>query len=287
MIDKSLLLHAYNRLKFGSKKLDYTDYEFRKNAQALEPTIFLSTGRCGTKWLTERLEKSGTHVPIHHPNPVMRSQAKMMYDYDFQAVDKEVLNLLTEIFLAGREELFVSAKRAGKELAITDSRGTFFAYVISAFFPKAKFVFVHRDPFEFIRSGLKRGWYVLENESELNRIIPSSSNPEYSKWETYSTTKKIAWLWRETNLWIMEFLKTLPKEQQFTIGFNNWNTEELDKMFWFMKADVPYKEISKNLNVRSNEQKKNINPQHGAFTEESKKEAIHICGDLAKSLNYI
>ncbi|MFN2430770.1 MAG: hypothetical protein ABR574_12185, partial [Cryomorphaceae bacterium] len=209
MIDKSFLLHLYNRLFFGTKKQEYTDYEFRSRSADLEPIVFLSTGRCGTKWITGRLETSKTHVPLHNPQPVMRAQARMMYNYNFSNLDKETLNLLCEIFLAGREELFVLAKRAGKELAITDSRGTFFAYVIAAIFPKAKFVFVHRNPLEFIRSGLKRGWYTLEVQSELNRISPKPNDPYHAEWEGFSSTQKIAWLWQETNSWIINFLKSI------------------------------------------------------------------------------
>ncbi|MGB6038103.1 MAG: hypothetical protein WBG42_17640, partial [Cryomorphaceae bacterium] len=226
----------------------------------MKPVIFLSTGRCGTKWLSERLEGSNVYVPIHHPVPVMRVQAKMMFDYDFASIDEHTFKLLSEIFLAGREELFVAAKRSDKELAIVDSRGTFFAYVIASLFPEAKFIFVHRNPLEVIRSGLKRGWYALENDSELNRIVPKSSDPFYDKWDEFSDVQKIAWLWQETNSWILEFLKTLPDERKHVIGFNDWNTDSLYAMFEFMQADVSKKEIERKLGVRSNAQRTNMSP---------------------------
>lgn len=286
MIDKSLLLHAYNRLVYGPKKQNYTGSDFRKGMEDLEPTVFLSTGRCGTRWITDRLEKSSSYVPIHHPHPVLRSQAKMMYYYDFNSIDEHTFLLLKEIFLAGREELFVMAKRAGKDLAITDSRGTFFAYIIAAIFPKAKFVFIHRNPLEVIRSGLKRGWYIIDNESELNRIVPESDNPAYAEWENFSPTQKIAWLWTETNKWIIQFLTTVPEDHKRTIGFNNWNVKELLEVFEFMNADVPLRDIEKNLNVRTNAQRENMNPKHSSWKEKDKTESIQICGALAEQLGY-
>jgi len=286
MIDKSLLLHAYNRLVYGTKKSNYSGSDFRKHPEDLEPTVFLSTGRCGTRWITDRLERSSSFVPIHHPHPVMRVQAKLMYNYDFNSIDQHTFLLLKEIFLAGREEIFVAAKRAGKDLAITDSRGTFFAYIIASIFPKAKFVFMHRNPIEVIRSGLKRGWYVMDNESELNRIMPKSDDRAHLNWKNYSTTQKIAWLWTETNQWIMQFLNTVPESQKRTIGFNNWNVEELSEVFQFMNAGVPTRDIEKNLDVRANVQRGIVNPQHSSWTEKDKLDSIQICGVLAKQLGY-
>jgi hypothetical protein len=287
MLDKSLILHLYNRLFYGKKKFEYSVFEFREGLHKLEPVIFLSTGRCGTKWLTERLEGSRNYVPIHNPRPLLRVQGKLMHQYDFNSIDQETFHLLSEIFLAGREEIFTLAGRAGKELAITDSRGTFFAYIIADLFPKAKFVFVHRHPFEVIRSGLKRGWYVLENESELNRILPNPDDPAYKNWELFSQTQKIAWLWAETNRWIVEFLSAIPDERKHVIGFNNWNADTLSELFNFMNAGVSDKEIIKNLNVKSNAQKANMNPAHKRWTEENESEALQICGDMAQKLNYL
>lgn len=286
MFDKSLIFYLYQRLKFGPKRLNYSDYEFRSRKEDLQPVIFLSTGRCGTKWITERLEGSSKYVPIHYPRPLMRVQGRMMYEYDFNSIDEKTFHLLCEIFLAGREEMFVRAKRADRELAITDSRGTFYAYLIASLFPKAKFIFVHRHPLQVIRSGLKRGWYTLENESELSRITPRPDDSFYSSWEQMSPTQKIAWLWRETNEWILEFLKTIPEERKHAIGFNQWQTPQLKAMFDFMNADVSSKEIAKNLKVASNAQKSNRNPQFSGWTDKNEKEALEICGDLAKRLNY-
>ena len=286
MIDKELVVHFYNRWFYGPKKADYSDFDFRKQPEELEPVVFLSTGRCGTKWLTERLEGSNKFVPIHNPRPQMRVQGRMMYQYDFKSIDENTFDLLSEIFLAGREEIFVSAKRAGKELAITDSRGTFFAYIISSLFPKAKFVFIHRNPLEVIRSGLKRGWYTLENDSELNRILPLASDPNHEKWADYSSTEKIAWLWQETNRWILEFLETIPEERKHTIRFNNWDAQKLQSLFDFMGADISSKQIEKNLKVRSNAQNSNRNPQYTGWTEENQRKALEISGDMARTLKY-
>lgn len=285
-VDKPILIHIYNRLFYGKKKLEYTEFEFRRRREQLEPTIFLSTGRCGTRWLTERLEKSSTHVPIHHPKPVMRVQARMMYSYDFESIDDGTFDLLSEIFLAGREEIFVLGKRADKELAITDSRGSFFAYIIAALFPKARFVFVHRHPLEVIRSGLKRGWYSMQNASELNRITPLQGSPYFEKWDAFSPTQKNAWLWTETNRWILDFLETIAEDRKHTIGFNDWNTEELMAMFDFVNADIPKGEIDKNLRKKSNAQKSSLNPGFEKWTEADRREAIAICGELAQTLNY-
>lgn len=285
-MNKKLALHVYHRLMFGRKEVKYSNFEFRRHPEELAPTVFLSTGRCGTAWLSERLDTSRTHASIHDPYPVMRAQGALMHGVDFNNVDAETMELLKEIFLAGREEMFVLAKRSAKELALIDSRGTFFAYVIAALFPKAKFVFLHRHPVGVVRSGLRRGWYAIENDSALNRITPGHGDPMADSWAELTPTEKIAWSWRETNRWIMEFLTTISAANQHELRFDDWTTETIGATFDFMGADVKRKSIDKHLNVKSNVQRSGNHRGAENWSEQDERRVKEICGDVARQLNY-
>ena len=170
LFDDWFYYHLFLRRIFGKKVKDVKLLELRDNLDQLAPVIFLSTGRCGTKWLNTVFSKEKSSVSLHHPIPVMRSQAKVAYSFEFAKCSDNEQLLLQEMFLGGREELFLRAEKSKKNLIFTDSRLTFFAEVIRSIFPKAKFVHLHRHPGEVVRSGLRRRWYVEENQPVLNRI---------------------------------------------------------------------------------------------------------------------
>jgi hypothetical protein len=277
----------YLRRIFGKKKNNLDLYDLRQRFDQISPIIFLSTGRCGTKWIDTVLSEDNSIVSIHHPNPVMRSQAKLAYNFDFDGATENEKELLKELFLAGREDIILQTQKVGKELIITDSRITFFAEVIHAIFPKAKFVHLHRHPGEVVRSGLRRKWYASENQSELNRIEPKKSDKLAEKWTTLDLIEKNAWLWNETNEWIMSFLNKIPEDQKFTISFNNWNDESLSQLFSFCGANkINKSQINKRLNKKINSQTSVDISKYKDWSEEDKLKVKKYCSHTSELLGY-
>ncbi len=252
------------------------------------PVFFLSTGRCGTAWISHVLESKNDLKIYHHPEPVMRSQGKVAYEMSLKRQDRNSteLMLLKEMFLAGREELLMNCARGNKRPIFTDSRSTFFAYEMLELFPNAKFVFIHRHPGEVVRSGIRRSWYKAEQQSELNRIVPLKGEAYYDEWSGLCDIEKISWLWRETNVFIENFSKSIPKENFYEISFNFWSDEKITDMMTFLSIDFKKEEISNWMTKRINAQAESPYPKYKDWSTENKQSLKNICGDLAAKYNY-
>lgn len=277
---------VYLRRVFGKKKKNLDLYDLRQNLDQISPVVFLSTGRCGTKWIDTILSEDDTKVSVHHPIPVMRSQAALAYNFDFNLATENEKTLLKEMFLAGREEILLNTERADKKLIITDSRTTFFAEVIYELFPKAKFVHLHRHPGEVVRSGLRRKWYDSENQSELNRITPGKSDELADQWSDLDLIEKNAWLWNETNEWILKFFNNVPDKQKFTISFNAWNEDSLSKLFSFCDSDINKSVINKRLNTKINSQNSVNISKYKDWSEKDQSKVKAFCSETAELLGY-
>ncbi|MEX2483400.1 MAG: sulfotransferase [Brumimicrobium sp.] len=276
----------YLRRIFGKKKKNVDLYDLRLNLDQVSPVIFLSTGRCGTKWIDTVLSEDDTIVSLHHPIPVMRHQAKLAYSFEFNKATENEKELLKELFLAGREDLILQSKKVGKELIITDSRTTFFAEIICELFPKAKFVHLHRHPGEVVRSGLRRKWYASNDQSELNRITPIKSNELAKKWSSFDLIEKNAWLWNETNDWILKLFSKIPDSQKHTISFNDWNEELLSELFAFCGVRMDKSQISKKLSKKINSQKSVSVSKYKDWSEEDKLKVKAFCSKTAELLGH-
>lgn len=252
------------------------------------PVFFLSTGRCGTAWISHVLESKEDLKIYHHPEPVMRSQGKLAYEMNLKREERNSneLLLLKEMFLAGREDLLMNCARANKRPIFTDSRSTFFANEMLELFPSAKFIFIHRHPGEVVRSGIRRSWYKAEQQSELNRIIPQKGEAFFKEWPRLSDIEKISWLWRETNLFIENFSKSVPAGNFYEISFNFWSAEKIADMMSFLNIDLKQDEISNWMTKRINVQAESPYPKYKNWSEKEQQSLKDICGDLAAKYNY-
>lgn len=277
-------------LEYGKTENKIDLFELRRTnfSHVKNPVFFLSTGRCGTAWISHVLESSEDLKIYHHPEPVMRSQGKLSYEMNLKRQDRteNELLLLKEMFLAGREDLLLNCARGNKRPIFTDSRATFFAYEMLELFPNAKFVFIHRHPGEVVRSGIRRSWYRAEKQSELNRIVPLKGEPYFKEWPELSDIEKISWLWRETNLFIENFSKSVAPENFYEISFNYWSAGKIADMMSFINIDLNEAEIAVWMNKRINAQSESSFPKYEDWSPEDQDSLKNICGDLAAKFNY-
>lgn len=162
------------------------------------PIFVLSTGRCGTKLLTNILKHDKTVDPVHEPAPELSYHSSLAYknptgDQSLEgAIDMARYELLRDTYLLG------------KRYVETNNRITFFAYYLAELFPKAQFLHLVRHPDDFISSGLARKWYsgkTLYDEGRIRAI---------ADFESLDKTQKIAWLWLATNKFALEFKEAHP-----------------------------------------------------------------------------
>jgi hypothetical protein len=166
----------------------------------VSPVFVLSTGRCGTKWLTELLRHDPRMWVNHSDYPELIRHSRLAYE-QYEGAP----HLFQEIVRATRDGYILSAHSRNQVYVETNNRITFFAHAIRAVYPQARFIHLVRHPGDFVRSGLRRGWYH-GGRHDVGRIRDATI-PE--TWEAMADIEKIAWLWNETNRYIEDFLATL------------------------------------------------------------------------------
>jgi len=166
----------------------------------VSPVFVLSTGRCGTKWLTELLRRDPRMRVNHSDYPELVRHSRLAYEQY-----AEMPRVFQEIIRAARDGYILDAYRRGQVYVETNNRITFFAYAVQAVYPQARFIHLIRHPGDFVRSGLRRGWYHggRHDVGRIRNIVDPAG------WEEMTDTARIAYLWNETNQYIETFAKTL------------------------------------------------------------------------------
>lgn len=202
----------------------------------------LSNSRCGTVTLSKLFALSPSLSAHHEPKPTLYLEAVEAY--------KNRTDLTSTIF-KGREELVRAADRENKfYVELTPHISSVPDSILRAF-PEARFFFIHRHPYEFIRSGMRRGYYV----SSLARLSPREDDPISERWSSLQQIEKIAWGGAKMNEIILEFFAGLPPEKKLTLSFQELIQGKVGRVFEFLGSPVPSeKGITEVLRKRWNKQ---------------------------------
>src|SRR5690625_308502 len=274
---------VYWILQYGTPKRKITHQEILANPELIErPVFFLSTGRCGTKWFATVLDLDRTVKANHEPIPTFSMQNNFVYRmWKDERVPLEVkLDTMENIFTAGREQHLRYSYKSEKRYIETNNQLTFFAPGLARMFPDAQFVHLYRHPGEFVRSGMRRGWFDHNEPATLKIIRPQSDAGV--PWDSYSQIQKIAWVWKETNLFIERFFQDLEEDQKFLFDFNEKSFGTVRKMVDFLGVDLSDQQIKKKLDVRLNHQTTGEVDRYEDWEEGRKEELRGICGELAE-----
>jgi hypothetical protein len=175
-----------------------------------QPCFVLSTGRCGTRWLAQVLDRCPNAAVVHEPVPLLSYHAAYAYR-QFRHTPGELRVLID----GARYELIRDAFLTDDRYIETGPRCTFFAHELAALYPKSRFMHLIRDPVEFVESGLARRWYSDEVITDESRIRPEESERE--NWDLMAQYEKIAWLWRETNEFVRSFAESVSAPRMLTV----------------------------------------------------------------------
>ncbi len=173
------------------------------------PTFVLSTGRCGTRLLTELLEASGDVAVHHSPRPELVRVSRRAWE----AFDEHP-EMFVEVVKTAREEMIHEAVRYGQSYVETNNRVTFLAPAIARAFPESRFIHLIRHPADIVRSGIRRGWYSGQHAHDLGRIVPRPESHESDGWDARDPIEKIGWMWQETNRFIADFFASLGDDNR-------------------------------------------------------------------------
>lgn len=175
------------------------------------PCVFvISTGRVGTQTLARMLDLSPHVDSYHEPSPTLASVSAHAY----AAAERQVTSPeeWDRVVDAGRAEFVALSWQKQRVYAETNNRLSYLAPTIARFFPASRFVFLHRHPYEVIRSGANRGWYDY-NRWDWCRIRPRPDDPYHDRWDGMDATQRIAWLWSATNAFIQDALGALERRR--------------------------------------------------------------------------
>lgn len=260
-----------NVSRFEAENISYLHEEVLSRA---EPLFVLSTGRAGTRFLFELLQKSAQTKVYHDVLPELRYHSEKAYVKGFSQC-----NEVSAMFDAARYELIRNAYIEDKKFCELNPGITFFAFQIAHLFPNAKFLHLHRHPLEFIESGVARKWYETGRVIEEGRIKAETD----SLWKSLPNVEKIAFLWMQTNSFIEGVKERFP-ERFFTCSSTDIFNDEskLLEILHFGKVS----DLSKGK-IRSH-MKKVVNSQDGKkeLTDAEKERVWKKLGDYAKKYNY-
>lgn len=292
--NRRLLLNAAHRLEswgkqlrgaadkiIPQKRLFLLDCE-QQNWQNVRPGFVLSTGRSGTLLLNNLLLLSPDAQPLHEPRPELYRPSRLAYE---QLPDKA--EVFREVFKSAREEYLLAAARQGKVYVETNNQITFFAPIIRDVFPRAVFIHLIRHPGDFVRSGIRRKWYTGQHSHDIGRIVPMES-PLREEWAALPPIARMAWLWNETNRFIIEFLKSIPPGEQLQVMAENLfsDPQETARIYQFLQlGGYNRRKVQKLLKKPVNVQRKGQFPRYAEWPE-ADKELLHQYAPLARKFGY-
>ena len=250
--------------------------------QDSKPVFVLSTGRAGTELLTKILKNGEGLKVFHEPQPQLVYVAKLAHQ-----MGRENIDALKIGFLGARYDIIKRVYLLRKRYVETNNHLTFFSPALRQLFPNAKFIHLVRHPGAFIRSGMRRNYYI-NNPFDDGRIVPRDNDPLNSYWHQISQIEKIAWLWNETNHFIEEEKKQIGMNRILQIRGEDLftNVDTTVDLFKFLAIPVPNKnKLAKLISRPKNIQYKGKFPHYKLWSNEIKND-VNTYLSLAEYYGY-
>ncbi|MCA9050707.1 MAG: sulfotransferase [Planctomycetaceae bacterium] len=249
----------------------------------------LSTGRVGTDTLTRVLALSPGLRAHHEPEPTMLLESRDAYQCpeSTDTLGKAYLNM--RYFSNPVSNSLRLCWRRDLVYVETSNRLTYFADRLADYFPLAKFVFLHRNPPDVIRSAMRRGYYNSHPWDPF-RITPRMDDPFLTHWEHWTSFEKCCWYWQAVNRFSHEFVGCCEPDRCFVLPFECIKRAEVavfQRLFdWLDVASPRTDEIRAVLDVRHNQQETGEFPKWADWTYEQKRQMDSIIADVARTLGY-
>jgi hypothetical protein len=251
------------------------------------PCVFvLSTGRVGTKTLAALLRLAPNLFVYHEPVPKLFGLSALAYRH-FD--DLPARKMLLVAFGETRGTLLNYSLACSRGYVETGPHVTFLAPTIVEAVPGVKFIHLVRDPRQVVRSAMRREWYD-GHKYDRTRIMPRPNSDLSRRWSSFDAFQKSAWLWAETNRWIMEFASTLPDDRTMLVRAEDifsQVTRTIDDLFEFVSAPLPSsRKIERVLAGRLNQQERGAFPRPTNWTDEMNEDLSRLAGEVAREIGY-
>ncbi|MGM0540664.1 MAG: GSCFA domain-containing protein, partial [Thermodesulfobacteriota bacterium] len=239
----------------------------------------LSAGRCGTMTLAHLLNTATNAKVWHHPQPDLIMEA--LFAHRGQ-IDKK------QAFWRARYPIIHKTWAEGLTHGETDHLMTPFCDMIAEEIPESKFIVLVRDPRDFVRSGMRRGYYQ-SHPWDQGRLRPMQGASEYREWQGLDQFQKICWLWNSTYTLINTFLGTLKKSRFKMILFEELisNPKITKDLFHFLGlTGYDYNKITEIIKRQLNQQMSGDFPSYDKWPAILQQQLWKLCGPLAESYGY-
>ncbi len=253
--------------------------------KTLQPVWVLSTGRTGTNTLTELLKLSPFIDAFHEPAPEL---FQFSHDYYSGNISRgEALRALQYL----RDESVFRSFRDGFVYVETNNRVTYIADLLLELYPRSKFIFVHRNPYEFIRSGMRRGYYQ-HHMRDSARIEPRPEDAYHAEWNHWSEIEKVAWNWSSVNRHCLEFMQELPDEQKMVFSSETFFSADqslINKLFHFIGSGdyrPPESDVKRVMGKKHNAQTQGSFSKPEDWTQSQFESVNRIVAPVAETLSY-
>ena len=239
----------------------------------------LSSGRCGTQTLANILNTASNTKVYHHPKPYLVNETQKAYQ---DKIDK------SKTFWRARKGVINDAWNDSLIFGELDHNMTPFATTIFKEIPDSKFILLIRNPWNYVRSGMRRNYY-FGHPWDTGRLCPDVNHQDYERWQNMDQFEKICWLWNETYQRISKYLEQIPVDNYIVVKFEDLiaNTEKSREIFEFLNLKKFRKNVVDSiLSKKTNEQTSGSFSKPEEWTFQQHQTLIKECGETIKKYGY-
>lgn len=175
------------------------------------PVFVLTTGRAGSKFIHHIFNHFKELKAYHEAFPTLQ------YFSNFAYHNQHNPEVLSAMFQGARMELILDAFNQNKIFVESNQCLAFYAPAIIKTFPNSRFIHLIRHPGDFIRSAIMKGWHINDSIWESGRLKMKN----HDEWNKLCHIEKLAWVWKATNEFIINFLGEVDNNQFMTVKFED------------------------------------------------------------------
>jgi hypothetical protein len=257
------------------------------------PVFIVSTGRSGSMMIARTLGVHPGIYALHEPYPRLNTEGFAKWSNPAKTSE------LTARVERKRRWLLEQTSHNGYLYVESSHFCSFFIPELFDLFG-AKFVHLHREGGDFVRSAIRRKWYRKEGvggriRTRLRRrFLVDIGQPFVDHWllppSRYTTVfEKVTWLWVEVNSIILKAFEQLPTENTFSISLNSWTRNDLCGLISFLGESTDEDILDKMFRMAEKRPNQSVSvgcPSDCALRKNEELVFKELAGDMMRHLGY-
>ena len=180
----------------------------------LNRAYIISTGRTGTKFMADFLNRFPEVYAIHEPKPYFLSLG-----IEF-CQGRPSFNKAVKVIESKRRALIKDARRRRARMLVESNNRLFSLIpVLRELQRGCKIIHIARDGRDYVRSGMSRGWYSKTDKSPRLKACDFLEDSHRNHWNAMTRFEKISWQWQKKDGYIFQQVRYDPNA--ITIKFED------------------------------------------------------------------